>query len=132
MSTSAFPATLILEAGDYIQGRYVRLERGTTREGVERPIVVLVITHVFAGEHDVDEAERSLWLHETALRSQFHKCAPEEGETVRITKGAEQAVSESTGRRYWPFSVTAPDRPVESVGWDDAMFAGGGDDEDAS
>ena len=112
-----YPETLILKAGDTIAGRFQRLEVGHTRDGDERAIAVL----------DVDGAERSLWLHEIALRNKLRKLAPEPGELVSIAKGAEKKKAAS-GRFYWPFKVTAPERPTELLTWDNPLLAD--DDED--
>jgi hypothetical protein len=108
-----YPQTLILEPGTAVEARFIRLERGHTRDGEARAIAVLAL----------DGAERSLWLHERALRDKVRELKPETGELLRIEKGAEKRLSESSGYRYWPFKVEAPDRPAETIGWDDACFA---------
>lgn len=113
--STTYAETLILDPGDDITGRYLRLEQGHTKDGESRAIAIL----------EVDDVERSLWLHETALRGQFRELKPEPGELVRIVKGAEKRKSGS-GFNYWPFRVVAPERPVETVGWDSPLL---GDDE---
>jgi hypothetical protein len=114
--TANYAETLILEPGDDIAGKYQRLERGHTRDGDARAIAVI----------EVGGTERSLWLHETALRGQFRELKPEPDELVRIQKGSEKKKS-GNGFNYWPFRVTAPDRPVETVSWDSPLL--GDDDE---
>jgi hypothetical protein len=120
-----YPSALIVEAADDLEAKFIRLERATTRDGEPRAIAVLELMKIHAGEHEIDGAERSLWLHETALRGQFQRLAPKAGELVRIKKGAEMKASESTGRDYWPFEVTAPERQPEALAWDDALLGGG-------
>ena len=109
-----YPQTLIIEPGQTLEGRFERLERGTTKDGEPRAIAIMTI----------DGAERSLWLHETALRAKFSELRPEPGELVAIHKGAEKRTSETSGRSYWPFRVAAPDRTVQAPSWDDPLFAG--------
>jgi hypothetical protein len=111
-STSEFPESLILEPGDQVEGRFHHCERGATRDGQSRVIVVL----------EVDDVQRSLWLHETALRKKFARVRPQTGELVRIVKGAEKRKSENS-RYYWPFEVKCPERPSEVIGWNDPLFA---------
>ena len=115
--TPEFPENIILEPGDAVEGRFLRLESGPTKLG-ERPIAIL----------DVDGAERSLWLLEQALRSQFREKQPKPGELVRIVKGAAKKTS-AGGFGYWPCRVHTPERD-ESIGWDSPLLAG--DDDDAT
>ena len=110
-----YPEVLILEPGDEVEGRFLRLERGHTRDGDERAIAIL----------EVDGAERAIWLHEKALRGQFRQLRPEVGETVNIEKGREKRESGS-GFRYWPFRVTAPERPAAGLDWSEDLL--GADD----
>lgn len=111
-----YPEVLIVEPGQSIEGRFERLERGHTKNGEDRAIAILT----------VGEVERSLWLHETALRGQFAEKKPEAGERLTITKGAAKRES-AGGAWYWPFKVATPDRPVEVVGWDSPLLATGDD-----
>jgi hypothetical protein len=113
MDTLTYPETITLEAGDRIEGHFLRLERGTTRDGAERPIAIL----------QVEGAERSLWLHETALREKMRELRPESGELLVVVKGAEKKESGS-GRFYWPVTVSAPDRPSAGgeISWDDPLL----------
>jgi len=113
-----YPETLIIEPGESVEARFIRVERGHTRDGEQRAIAVLAL----------DGAERSLWLHERALRNKVRELKPETGELLRIAKGGEKRLSEATGYYYWPFKVAAPDRPAETIGWDDACFATGEDE----
>jgi hypothetical protein len=122
--TADFPENIILEPGQTIDGAFQRVEKGRTKDGDARAIAVV----------EIDGQERSLWLHETALRSKFAQLRPEPGERVRVTKGAAKKRSESSGYSYWPFQVTAPEREPETVDWDDPLLAGkddGGDQVDA-
>jgi hypothetical protein len=116
-TVSQYPATLILSAGEHVQGTFLRLEKGRTRDGAERAIAVL----------EVDGAQRSLWLHERALRAQMRQLAPVAGELIRIEKGAEKKLG-ANGYSYWPFSASAPQRPAENLDWSDALL---GDDDGA-
>jgi hypothetical protein len=109
---SKYPETLILEPGDQIEGRFDHLERGTTRDGEPRAIAVL----------EVDGVPRSLWLHETALRGKFAELRPRRGERVLISKGSEKVKSPVSGYSYWPFQVTCPERPPETLDWDDPLL----------
>ena len=115
-TVSNYPELLIVEPGQAIDGRYRRLERGFTKDGEERAIVVL----------EVDGVERSLWLHEKALRAQFRQLKPEANERVRVSKGAEKILG-GNGFKYWPFKVMGLDRPDAELDWNDQLL--GGDDE---
>ena len=113
---TTYPETLILDGGDDVTGQFERLERGHTRDGEERAIAIIAVEGV----------ERSLWLHEAALRAQFKELRPEPGETVRIRKGAAKKHGVN-GFDYWPCRVTAPDRPAETPDWDSPLLAGDGE-----
>ena len=91
MTIEEYPETLIIEPGDNIDGTYRRLESGRTKDGEDRAIVIL----------EIDGVERSLWLHEKALRGQFRELKPEPGELIHIRKGAEKKKGAS-GYSYWP------------------------------
>lgn len=110
-----YPENLILEPSESTEGRFERLEEGHTRAGERRGIAILT----------VEGSERSLWLHEKALRGQFRQLRPEPGERVLIVKGAAKKTSEATGNGYWPFRVTAPDRPAPELDWSDPMLDAG-------
>jgi hypothetical protein len=98
------------EHGDLVAGTFVRFDEGPTRDYGLRVILVL----------DVDGAERSIWLSQTAL---FNKVKDElnrratktldPGERVVIQRH-EKTTSEN-GRSYWPFVVSFPDRPEKST-----------------
>jgi hypothetical protein len=120
IAESNYPEALVLQPGDSVDGTFVRLERGTTRSGEPRAIAVL----------KVDGVERSLWLHETALRAKFRDLQPESGERITIAKGAEKKQSENGERSYWPFVVEASDREPEQIGWDDHTLAGDAPEDD--
>jgi hypothetical protein len=98
------------EHGDLVAGTFVRFDEGPTRDYGLKVILVL----------DVDGAERSVWLSQTAL---FNKVKDElnrrtsktlePGERV-IVQRHEKTTSEN-GRSYWPFAVSFPDRPEKST-----------------
>src|SRR4029453_4407331 len=98
------------EHGDLVAGTFVRFDEGPTRDYGLRVILVL----------DVDGAERSIWLSQTAL---FNKVKDElnrratktldPGERVVIQRH-EKTTSEN-GRSYWPFVVSSPARPEKST-----------------
>ena len=117
-TVSQYPATIILDPGGSLEGRFKYLTRGHTRDGDERAIAVI----------EVDGVERSLWLLETALRGQLRQVKPKAGELIRIEKGAEKRES-SSGYKYWPVAVSTPERPAAGLGWDDELL--GGDDDGA-
>jgi hypothetical protein len=111
-----YPETISFDPGDRIEGRFLRLERGRTREGAERAIAIL----------QVGDSERSLWLHEVALRERMRELRPEAGELLVIVKGREKKES-AAGRWYWPISVSMPERPSGDdgpIGWDDPLLGG--------
>jgi len=108
-----FPENLAVEPGGNVEGSYRRTTRGRSKDGTkECPVVVL----------DVGGTERAVWLWEEAARKQFRALRPEPGELVRIAKGGEKKVSQTTGNEYWPVRVVAPERPAETVDWDDPLF----------
>jgi hypothetical protein len=110
-AATAYPETWRFnEHGDLVAGTFVRFDEGPTRDYGMRVILVL----------DVDGAERSVWLSQTAL---FNKVKDElsrrtsktlePGERV-VVQRHEKTKSEN-GRSYWPFVVSFPDRPVKST-----------------
>jgi hypothetical protein len=114
-----YPELVTVEPGTKLVGEFARLERGSFVDGsgnvVKRPIAIIKI----------DGVDRSLWLHEKALRGQFAEKRPEPGENIVVIKGSQKKVSAS-GFGYWPFSLELPDRPGEGApDWDDPLF---GDD----
>jgi hypothetical protein len=113
-----YAEVLILEPGDGVDAVFERLERGKTRSGEPRAIAIL----------KVDGVERSLWLHEAALRGKFRDLEPEPGERITVAKGAEKRQSADGERSYWPFDVEAPDREPEQIGWDDHTLAADDDE----
>jgi hypothetical protein len=115
------PRKSILEAGQTVEGPFKRLERGYTKDGDARAIAVI----------EIDGRERSVWLHEIALRGQLRDLRPEPNEVIRVTKGSEKKQS-ANGFAYWPFQVTAPDRPSEGVDWDSPLLGEGGESESRS
>ena len=113
-SSTERPQSLILEAGEKYEGIFKALSRGHTREG--DPVAIAQV--------EIDGVPRSIWLLQAALISQFKKCAPKVGERIVVSKAAEKRKSEASGRWYWPFEVTAPDRPEETLTWDDPLLDG--------
>lgn len=109
-----YPENLIVGPGETADGHFKRLERGHDKDGKEHPIAVL----------EIDGEERSLWLLQTALRSQFKRVKPEPGELIRVSMATEKKLG-GNGFNYWPFKVTALERPPETVDWNDPLF---GDD----
>lgn len=105
--------SIILEPGITIEGRWLRGEKGHTRDSEPRGIAIL----------EIDGVERSLWLHETALIAKLRDLRPEPGELLRVSKGSEKKTSETTGRQYWPIKATCPERPVAEFDWDDPIFS---------
>lgn len=116
-SITQYPETLILEAGESVEGRFKRLERGHTKKGEARPIAIL----------EVESKDRCLWLNETALRRKVQELRPEPGELLSITKGAEKIESATTGNAYWPFVVKVAGRTAETLSWDDPLLGGAED-----
>jgi hypothetical protein len=98
------------EHGDLVAGPFVRFDEGPTRDYGMRVILVL----------NVDGRERSVWLSQTAL---FNKIRDElnrrtsktlaPGERI-VVQRHEKTTSEN-GRKYWPFTVSFPDRPEKST-----------------
>jgi hypothetical protein len=120
---TTYPQLFTLDPGGDVTARFQRFESGHCRDQntgklVERAIAIL----------SIDGIERSLWLHETALRGQFKELWPEPGETVRIRKAAAKKLG-GAGRYYWPIRVTAPDRPAETIDRSSPLFAAGADDD---
>lgn len=106
-----FPQSWIFdEDGDQVAGTYVRFDRGQTKEFGSKVIVVL----------NVDGAERSIWLTQTAVYSKFRQELEnrssqtlEPGERVFIRRG--EKVKGKNDREYWAFVVAFPDRPELSA-----------------
>jgi len=103
-SNGAFPEPFKPSRPCEVAMIFDRFEVGTTRDGDDKPIAV--------GE--IDGRERSLWLLTTALRNQFRKLDPQEGELVRIEFAGKKREAAS-GRNYYDDRVSAPDRPTTTV-----------------
>ena len=110
-ATGSFPESLIPDRPSEIAATFVSFNVGTTREGKDVPIAVL----------EVDGEGRSLWLHSKALRSQFRKLDPRQGEKVTVTFAATKTLG-ANGREYWADRASAPDRPVEKVSVEHPLF----------
>jgi hypothetical protein len=106
-----FPETFIPNRPAEVDMVFDRFTVGTTRDGDDKPIAV--------GE--IDGVERSVWLLGTALRNQFRKVDPQQGELIHISYAGAQTKS-GNGRQYWNDRVSAPGRPVESVTVDHPLF----------
>jgi hypothetical protein len=93
-----------------VAGTFVHFDEGATRDYRMRVILVL----------DVDGAERSIWLSQTAL---FNKVKDKlNRRTSKTLKPSERVVvqrhektTSENGRSYWPFVVSFPDRPEKST-----------------
>jgi hypothetical protein len=101
------------EDGNTIDGGYVRMESANSEYG-PRAIIILAV----AG---APNAERSLWLNETALQGKFrdelaNRAASDFriGERITVTKGTAK-VEGGNGRSYWPFTVVFHDAPKRSA-----------------
>jgi hypothetical protein len=115
---NGFPETFVPARPSRFEATFSHFTIGSTEAG-DCPIAVC----------EIDGEDRSLWLWQTAIRSRFKRLRPKKGERLELQFAGEKATSNS-GRGYWPDSVSAPDRPVEVIGVDHPLFAGGGDDAD--
>ncbi len=104
------PAHLWDEHGDLVDGRFIRFDKGRTRDYGAKPVLVL----------DVDGDERSVWLLQTVLFEEVRRELAERpnhdlipGERVVIRR-LEPKIGD-TGRTYRPFRVLFPDRPRTST-----------------
>jgi hypothetical protein len=111
-NNGGFPETFIPNRPATVDMVFDHFEVGTTRDGDDKPIAV--------GE--IDGVERSIWLLGTALRNQFRRLDPKQGELIRISYAGATTKS-SSGRSYWNDRVSAPNRPVEEVTVDHPLFA---------
>lgn len=106
-----FPETFIPNRPAKVDMVFDRFAVGTTRDGDDKVIAV--------GE--IDGAERSVWLLGTALRNQFRKLDPKQGELIHIDYAGAQTKS-GNGRSYWNDRASAPGRPVEPVTVNHPLF----------
>jgi hypothetical protein len=105
------PETFIPNRPATVEMVFDRFASGATRDGEPKVIAV----------GDIDGRERSLWLLGTAVKSQFRKIDPRQGERLAITFAGEKTES-ANGRPYWNDVVVAPDRPVETITVDHPLF----------
>lgn len=110
-ATGSFPESLIPDRPAEIAATFIGFNVGTTREGKDVPVAVL----------EVDGEGRSLWLHSKALRSQFRKLDPQQGEKVAVVFAGAKTLG-GNGREYWADRVSAPDRPVEEITVQHSLF----------
>jgi hypothetical protein len=97
--------------GDHVLGRFVRFDRGQTRDYGMKPIIVL----------DVDGTLRSIWLTGVVLLNRIRDEVAkrpnqnlEPGERVSI-KRLEKTKAEGGRQGYWKFQILFPDRPEPTV-----------------
>ena len=89
LAGASFPESIIPNPGEEIRGTFLRLTRGPTRYG-QQPILVF---RNEAGD------ERSLWLLNTAAKSQVAAARPQVGERFVFTMLGRR-VSKATGAQY--------------------------------
>jgi hypothetical protein len=107
-----FPEAWIFdEHGETIAGRFVRFDRGHTRNFGQRAICVLL----------VEGFERALWLSQTALLGKFRDEVRGRpgyeltlGERIVVTR-LEKVMAADGKTEYWGFRVLFPDRPQLST-----------------
>jgi hypothetical protein len=97
--------------GDVVSGKFVRWDKGATREYGKKLIMVL----------EVDGRERSVWLLQTALYERIRDELSERpdrrlafGERVTVHRQAETTTQDGK-RTYRPFRAYFPDRPELDV-----------------
>jgi hypothetical protein len=104
---TAFPESWVpSQAGDCVEGAFVRLDEGYGRDGDVCAIVIL---------RDSDGVEHGIWLWHLVLRSDFARLKPEVDEVVTVTYLGKR--KSATGRAYHSYNVHA-DRESQLT-WDD-------------
>ena len=96
--------------GPVFRGRFTGvIEMGQTQSYGDKPVARFI-------QEETGE-EVSIWLFHKALTEKLSKLRPEKDELIEITwKGKKKSKG---GHPYHVFSVTAPERPVVAVSWDD-------------